>query len=127
MNNLYDQAKHCFLTADPAEKVAATYEACSLWDGNKLEWQDGAAPLLLNEPGRLDKPEVVMPRDLGKRKMTKEEGRASLIHSLAHIELTAVNLAWDSVYRYRDMPLEYYQDWVQCAKEEANAEQGGGS
>jgi uncharacterized ferritin-like protein (DUF455 family) len=119
MNNLYDLAKNCFLTADPAEKVAATYEACSLWDGKQVEWTDGESPLLLNEPGRLDKPEIVMPRDLGKRKLTKEEGRASLIHSLAHIELTAINLAWDSVYRYRDMPLEYYQDWVQCAKEEA--------
>ncbi|WP_198263220.1 hypothetical protein [sulfur-oxidizing endosymbiont of Gigantopelta aegis] len=25
-------------------------------------------------------------------------------------ELTAVNLSWDSVYRYRHMPKEYYDD-----------------
>ncbi|WP_052702285.1 ferritin-like domain-containing protein [Marinomonas sp. S3726] len=60
-----------------------------------------------------------MPREIGKRKLKKEAGRAALIHALAHIELTAVNLAWDSIYRYRDMPKDYYQDWVQCAQEEA--------
>ena len=119
MKNLYDLAKECFLTADPELKMALTDEAAGQWQSNSLEWQEGEAPLLLNEPGRLEKPEIVMPRDLGKRKLTKEEGRAALIHSLAHIELTAVNLAWDAVYRYRDMPIEYYQDWVQCATEEA--------
>ncbi len=120
MQNLYEQAKDCFLLADPDQKIALTREACAAWQGDKLSWKDGEAPLLLNEPGRLDKPAIVMPRDLNKRKLTKEEGRAALIHSLAHIELTAINLAWDSIYRYRDMPKEYYQDWVQCAEEEAD-------
>lgn len=119
MQNLYEEAKSCFLSADPDEKIALTYQACAAWQDNKLSWKDGNKPILLNEPGRLEKPEIVMPRDIGKRKLNKEEGRAALIHALAHIELTAVNLAWDSVYRYRDMPKEYYQDWVLCAQEEA--------
>ncbi len=119
MENLYQQAKNCFLLADPDEKIAQTYEAVAAFKAGKLSWTEGDTPEKLNEPGRLNKPEIVMPKDLNKRKWGKEEGRAALIHSLAHIELTAINLAWDSVYRYRDMPKEYYQDWVHCAEEEA--------
>lgn len=119
MQNLYQQAKDCFLLACPDEKLALTYEAASNWNADKLVWKDGDSIELLNEPGRLDRPEIVMPRNLNKRKFNKEEGRAALIHSLAHIELTAINLAWDSIYRYRDMPKEYYNDWVECAAEEA--------
>ncbi len=119
MQNLYQQAKSCFLTADPDIKIEQTLEVVGAWQSASLSWKEGDKPENLQQPGRLDKPEIVMPRELGKRKLNKESGRAALIHSLAHIELTAINLAWDSVYRYRDMPKAYYDDWVQCAKEEA--------
>lgn len=119
MQNLYQQAKNCFLLADPDEKLALTYDVAGAWDSGQLEWKEGELPELLNEPGRPDKPEIVFPRDVKKRKLKSEVGRAALIHALTHIELTAINLAWDSIYRYRDMPKEYYADWVQCAKEEA--------
>jgi len=119
MRNLYEQAKQCFLSAKPSEKVAFTFDVAGEWESQQLEWRTGDKQELLNEPGRLDKPELVAPRDLKKRSPKTELGRASLIHSLAHIELTAVNLAWDAVYRYRGMPKAYYHDWVQCAKEEA--------
>ncbi len=119
MRNLYQQAKNCFLLADPDEKIALTYQTAEQWQAAQLCWTEGEAPEILNEPGHLDKPEIVMPRDLPKRNIKSDKGRAALIHALAHIELTAINLAWDSVYRYRDMPKEYYNDWVQCAREEA--------
>jgi len=119
MNNIYLHAKNCFLAADPEEKAALTVDAASSWFAGDLDWKEGEPVELLNEPGRLDKPEIVMPKDVGKRKLGSQVGRAALIHSLAHIELTAVNLAWDTIYRYRDMPKEYYNDWVQCAREEA--------
>jgi uncharacterized ferritin-like protein (DUF455 family) len=119
MKNLYQLTKDSFLTKDPIEKVDLTVQLAGQWFSDKLEWKDGAPPQLLNHPGRLDKPEIVLPKDLVKRKLSSEVGRAALIHSLAHIELTAVNLALDTIYRYRDMPKEYYDDWVQCAQEEA--------
>lgn len=119
MENLYQLAEDCFLTADPELKIARTNEVASQWFSGELEWLEGEPPKNLEQPGRLDKPEIVMPRDLKKRKPHTETGRAALIHSLAHIELTAVNLAWDAIYRYRGMPKEYYADWIQCAREES--------
>jgi uncharacterized ferritin-like protein (DUF455 family) len=70
-------------------------------------------------PGRPSKPELVPPLTVPKRKMDTLEGRLSLLHSLAHIEFNAMNLALDAIWRFSDMPEQYYEDWLQVAKEEA--------
>ncbi|ALV07319.1 hypothetical protein RD2015_2855 [Roseateles depolymerans] len=51
--------------------------------------------------------------------MRTPEGRAALIHSLAHIELNAIDLALDIIWRFSDMPPAFYTDWLKVAKEEA--------
>lgn len=118
MNNLYEYARKCFLTADPDEKMALSLDIVGWWESGQLEWREGESPEQLNNPGRLEKPELVDPRKVKNRGFKSLQQRAALIHALAHIEITAVNLAWDSVYRYRHLPLEYYQDWIKTAKEE---------
>jgi uncharacterized ferritin-like protein (DUF455 family) len=44
---------------------------------------------------------------------------AALIHAVAHIEFNAINLACDAIYRFRDLPDDYYTDWSRVAAEEA--------
>jgi uncharacterized ferritin-like protein (DUF455 family) len=46
-------------------------------------------------------------------------GRAALIHAITHIEFNAINLAWDAVCRFHELPKAFYDDWVQVASEEA--------
>ena len=70
-------------------------------------------------PGRPEKPLRVAPREVGHRSMATIEGRAALIHALAHIEFNAINLALDAVWRFADMPVDFYADWVKVAAEEA--------
>ena len=70
-------------------------------------------------PGRPQKPELVPPLTVPKRKMDTLEGRLSLLHSLAHIEFNAMNLALDAIWRFANMPAQYYVDWLKVAKEEA--------
>ena len=70
-------------------------------------------------PGRPEKPELIPPLQVPKRKMDSVEGRASLLHSLAHIEFNAMNLALDAIWRFSDMPQQYYEDWLKVAKEES--------
>lgn len=71
------------------------------------------------EPGRPPRPELVEPRELKQRKLNTIEGRAALIHAVAHIEFNAINLAWDAVYRFAAMPSEFYRDWASVAVDEA--------
>jgi len=51
--------------------------------------------------------------------MATLEGRAMLVHSIAHIELNAIDLALDAVWRYAGLPDAFYTDWVRIAQEEA--------
>ncbi|HEV3422370.1 MAG TPA: ferritin-like domain-containing protein [Paraburkholderia sp.] len=71
-------------------------------------------------PGRPERPELVEPRKLGRRSMQSPQGRAVLLHALAHIEFNAINLALDAVWRFAGMPATFYTDWLKVAAEEAH-------
>ncbi|MCU7834177.1 MAG: ferritin-like domain-containing protein [gamma proteobacterium symbiont of Taylorina sp.] len=120
MKNLYQEAKNCFLSNDPDKKLQLSLQITGDWEAGSLEWHDGDPPLQLDIPGRLEKPVFVEVKKVKKRGFKSIQQRAALIHALTHIELTAVNLAWDSIYRYRHLPKEYYDDWVKTAKEETH-------
>ncbi len=51
--------------------------------------------------------------------MATEQGRIHLLHAIAHIEFCAINIALDAVYRFRDMPDSFVDDWLLVASEEA--------
>jgi uncharacterized ferritin-like protein (DUF455 family) len=70
-------------------------------------------------PGQPEKPLLVSPQAVKRRNMHTLEGRAALIHALAHIEFNAINLALDAIWRFSDMPEAYYAGWLKVAKEEA--------
>jgi uncharacterized ferritin-like protein (DUF455 family) len=64
-----------------------------------------------------------MPR----RRLGSELGRIALLHSLAHIELNAIDLAFDMIARFADQhrqllgdPSEFVRDWLLVAEEECN-------
>ena len=70
-------------------------------------------------PGRTDKPVLVPVHQVPRRSPFTPEGRAALLHAVAHIELNAINLALDAVWRFPGMPEAYYRDWLQVAAEES--------
>jgi uncharacterized ferritin-like protein (DUF455 family) len=117
-SELRTQALHCLLETEPAAKTAAV--AALARDAATLNL-DPAATLAPQGPipGRPARPELVSPRLVGRRSMATVEGRAMLIHALAHIEFNAVNLALDAVWRFSGMPAPYYLDWLRVAAEEA--------
>ena len=116
---LFETAYRCIQLADPREKSVATRQAALQWREGQISLVSGDGPELIGDPGRPEKPCLVAPRDLHRRSLHTPEGHAALIHSIAHIEFNAINLAWDAVYRFRDMPEQFYDDWVRVADEEA--------
>ncbi len=71
-------------------------------------------------PGRPLRPALVRPTDVPRRSPASTEGRAALMHAVAHIEFNAINLALDAVWRFPGLPDAYYLDWVGIAAEEAH-------
>ena len=112
MSTLRHLCLRAALLAYPDEKLAATAAIAS----DKV----GVDQLFEDVPRGLRSTPVLMPAaKLTQRSVNTVEGRAALIHALAHIELNAVDLALDIVWRFAGMPDDFYRQWVRVAKEEA--------
>ncbi len=60
-------------------------------------------------------PATTMPK---RSSLTTNKGKAYLLHSIAHIEYSAIDLALDHAYRFHNLPREYYDDWLKVAEDE---------
>lgn len=120
MNGVFEAAKRCLDCVEPAEKIASTRRVFDAIRAGRLALEEDAAPpATIGTPGRPDRPRLVRPRDVPQRGLGSDEGRAALVHAVAHIEFNAINLAWDAVYRFRGMPTAYYRDWAGVAHDES--------
>ncbi len=111
------------MSADVGRKLALVAGLAEAVATGRVDLRPGRsrdiAPQPIPIPGRPERPSLVEPRELADRKLTTPEGRAALVHAVAHIEFNAINLALDAVYRFRDFPADYYRDWLGVAVDEA--------
>lgn len=114
MSKFLSLVETALLTFDLDEKISLVKEI-TLEDPLPLHPE----PRRLQAPGRPERPILISPKAVPKRGLGTVEGRAALLHALAHIEFNAVNLALDAIYRFRKMPAAYYADWLKVAQEEA--------
>ncbi|NIC40597.1 ferritin-like domain-containing protein [Aquabacterium sp. A08] len=70
-------------------------------------------------PGRPASPRLIAPAQVPPRSPFTPDGAAALVHAICHIEFNAINLALDAVWRFADMPRDFYLDWLRVAAEEA--------
>lgn len=117
---LRQRALQVLCLSDPEQKAAAA-----------LDLQAQAATLSIAEqaptaladvgalPGHPERPTLLRHTEVARRSPATAEGRAVLVHAIAHIEFNAINLALDAVWRFDGMPRAYYLDWLRVAAEEA--------
>lgn len=119
--NIRQLALDCLRESSVEAKLARTAEAWRLIGegGCAVPGDDTPAVMRIEHPGRPAAPVLVAPAQLVQRKLTNPEGRAALVHAVAHIEFNAINLAWDAVYRFPGLPSDYYLDWASVAADEA--------
>ncbi len=119
---LASRARELVLEAVPLEKVALAKRTADLWHAGTLGLGRVSSPIGMPErPGRPDRPLLLAPREMPKRSAGGIKGRFALLHSLAHIELNAVDMTWDLIGRFahEDVPHAFFDDWVQVGLEEA--------
>jgi len=107
------------LTADPREKAMAARAARRAWTAGRLAHRfDLAMP---DAPPRPDRPELVAPRDLPRRKRGgSDRARVAMLHAFAHIEYVAIELAFDCAGRFGEgMPRGFVDDWLSVGADEA--------
>lgn len=117
---LFGRSYTALITGDVATKLALTETLASdVRSGWMARHNEEDAVLAVADPGRPTRPELVPPQVVPHRPMTSLEGRAAMLHAIAHIEFCAINLALDAAYRFRHLPDDYYAGWLAVAAEEA--------
>ena len=107
------------LTADPRAKAFATRAVARDWAAGRLAPEfDVAMP---DVPARPVRPELLPPNAMPKRgRGGSERGRIALLHALAHIEFTAIDLALDAAGRFGgERGGQWVSDWLGVAADEA--------
>ncbi|MEW8030106.1 MAG: ferritin-like domain-containing protein [Candidatus Thiodiazotropha sp.] len=116
--SLFQRARHCLLSDVVDRKLQLSEVTADAWVRGELVAEERTPCDAIIHAGRPHRPELVHPRQLPRRGLGSDTGRLALIHAIAHIEFNAINLAWDAVQRFPGMPRDYYDDWVQVAREE---------
>ena len=107
-------------TPQAADKALRTHKLAAAWRAGAIVGVGRARPP--TRPPRAPHPELKPPRDMPRRRIKKgPAGRIALLHAVAHIELNAIDLAWDIIARFTEseLPPAFYHDWVTVADEEA--------
>ncbi|WP_439634369.1 ferritin-like domain-containing protein [Glycocaulis sp.] len=113
-------------SAEPQAKAQRARETASLWHGGALasdpDWH-GRVPV---RPARPERPHLVPPARVPRRRLTSEAGRAALLHAVAHIEFNAIDLAFDMALRFGsaaeldgDARHAFLTDWIRIGDDEA--------
>jgi uncharacterized ferritin-like protein (DUF455 family) len=116
--DLRQLALEALCIADPVRKA---YAVQALWAQAQTLPLDPVAVLAEppDLPGRPARPVLVRADAVPARSPFTREGRAALMHAIAHIEFNAINLALDACWRFPGLPPAYYLDWLRVAAEES--------
>ena len=115
---LRQRALEVLCLCDPIDKATAAMQMHSQAAQWRIASQAPTLPADIELPGHPERPVLRSHTEVARRSPATLEGRIILMHAIAHIEFNAINLALDAIWRFDDMPQQYYLDWLQVAGEE---------
>ncbi len=130
MTTLCEVALEVLNCSDAIEKANKSSYNAALWLEGNIK-NIGIVNDMPMRPQRPDKPDLISITKMPKRrKAGSRESKIALLHAIAHIELNAIDLAWDIVARFAyysdqnasdgfSMPAGFFDDWVKVGNDEA--------
>lgn len=108
-------------TADPFEKAAVAHE---VWSAQPKSIGLGSPP---QRPARPARPLLVSPKQIPQPKQSGLPLNVYMLHNLAHIELNAIDLAFDTVARFSHLgpsgegilPKAFFEDFARVGDDES--------
>jgi uncharacterized ferritin-like protein (DUF455 family) len=86
---------------------------------DKYDFNSDKKPKFFEKPSFASFCKIVPPSKVPRRRgFESNEKKAVLLHAIVHIEYSAIDLALDAAYRFRNMPKEFYKDWLEVAEDE---------
>jgi uncharacterized ferritin-like protein (DUF455 family) len=112
--------------ADPAGKVAAARAAQDLVPPSETGLELPGEFKLPERPARPKRPVLTAHTEVPRRRIGSAHGRIAMLHALAHIELNAIDLAFDMAARFAaecedrlGLADEFAADWIGVGVDEA--------
>ncbi|KAK7272405.1 hypothetical protein RJT34_28983 [Clitoria ternatea] len=107
-------------TSDPLTKSHLSHMAYSIWRRRNFPIGISKPP---STPARPQYPQLVSPKEIPAPKDSGLPLNAYMLHNLAHVELNAIDLAWDTVVRfspYREILGDgFFADFAHVADDES--------
>ncbi|XP_023645042.1 uncharacterized protein LOC17896679 [Capsella rubella] len=120
-SSLADLGALVLSTADPLSKSHISHLAFSRWRRENLPV--GSISHLPSSPARPAKPLLVATNEVPNPKDSKLPLNAHMLHNLAHVELNAIDLAWDTVARFSPffdvLGHNFFDDFAHVADDES--------
>ena len=117
--NFYKELEQILETKEPSQKIELFNKLYGEYTTKNTIFETEGKAKEFKIPSYSTICKIVPPQDVPKRKnLTTKDGQIVLLHAIAHIEYSAIDLALDAVYRFRGLPKKYYDDWLEVADEE---------
>ena len=117
--HFYKELELILESKSPKEKIENFHRFYASYKKKKISFEESYKAREFSKPSYDSLCKIVRPQDVPKRKnLSTREGQIILIHAVAHIEYSAIDLAIDGAYRFSGLPKKYYDDWLEVADDE---------
>jgi uncharacterized ferritin-like protein (DUF455 family) len=117
--NFFHTLQEILLTREPNEKITRFQTFYAAYKNGETSFEATTSAMLFTSPSYSNHCTIVAPQKVPRRKnLHNKEGQIALLHAVAHIEYSAIDLALDAAYRFRNLPQNYYEDWLEVADDE---------
>lgn len=117
--NFYKELELILEAKKPQEKLQMFRAFYDAYKNNAIAFEENYSTKEFTQASYSSVCRVVSPQNVPKRSnLTIKEGQIVLLHAIAHIEYSAIDLALDAAYRFQALPKKYYDDWLEVADDE---------
>jgi len=103
----------------PSQKCEAFKRFYKAYTTTTVEMNHGHSARVFTQPSYTGFCTLVSSTVATKRKkISTNRGKIIFLHAIAHIEYSAIDLALDAAYRFKDLPKAYYDDFLSIANDE---------
>ena len=115
----FNTLEQILLTSKPKDKIEKFRDFYKRFLNNECDFDNSYVPYIFDKPSYCSFLEILKPTALPPIKnFNTIEGKKYLVHTILHIEYSAIDLALDAALRYKNMPMNYYKDWLEVANDE---------
>jgi uncharacterized ferritin-like protein (DUF455 family) len=117
--NFFNELHKILTTPQPNDKIVLFHNFYKSYQNNLVKFDHNLVSEVFEKASYSSFCRIVPARDVPKRKnLTTKDGKIALLHAVAHIEYSAIDLALDAAYRFKNMPQIFYDDWLKVADDE---------